>query len=115
MVFTSLPGEPDMEVFAATSRARGCRVMVPEDDPDPHWLDVVIVPGVAFTAIGDRLGQGGGWYDRFLPRTRPDCAHIGVAFELQVTSNLPTETHDVRLHGVVTDRHVWWATQGARR
>jgi 5-formyltetrahydrofolate cyclo-ligase len=63
---------------------------------------VVIVPGVAFTRDGDRLGQGGGWYDRFLAGVRPDCTVIGVCFDEQLVDQLPTEPHDVSLACVVT-------------
>jgi 5-formyltetrahydrofolate cyclo-ligase len=81
-------------------------VHLPEDEPppDPRSIDVVIVPGTAFTAAGDRLGQGGGWYDRFLARVRPDCVTIGVGFAPQLVSELPVEDHDIRLDLVVTDR-----------
>ena len=83
----------------------GKTVALPEDDPppDPATVDVVIVPGLAFTVAGDRLGQGGGWYDRFLPRTRPGCTTIGVGFEPQLVESIPTEPHDVRLDVVITD------------
>ena len=66
-------------------------------------LDVVVVPGLAFTADGRRLGQGGGHYDRFLPRLRAGCVTIGAAFAEQLVDDLPTEPHDVRLDLVVTD------------
>jgi 5-formyltetrahydrofolate cyclo-ligase len=104
MVFTSIPGEPDTADLLAQCTAAGKQTAVPEDDPDPSWPDVVIVPGLAFTAAGDRLGQGGGWYDRFLAACRADCTAIGVGFREQLVESLPTELHDVRLDCVVVDR-----------
>ena len=91
--------------FIDWCRSCGKTVVLPEDDPppDPATIDVVVVPGTAFTAAGDRLGQGGGWYDRFLPRTGSGCAWIGVGFEPQLVETLPVEEHDRQLHLVVTD------------
>ena len=103
MAFTSIAGEPDTVPFIAWCTASGKRVVVPEDEPDPMAVDVVIVPGVAFTPDGARLGQGGGWYDRFLARVRPDCTSVGVGFDPQIVDVLPTEPHDVRLDGIVTE------------
>ncbi len=103
LVFTTIPGEPVTAQFLEWCDADGKETAVPEDLIDPGWPDVVIVPGVAFTRDGDRLGQGGGWYDRFLPQIRSDCTTIGVCFEPQVLASLPTEPHDVRLDCVVSD------------
>ena len=104
LVFTTIPGEPVAEPFVAWCDADGKETAVPEDNVDPGWPDVVVVPGLAFTADGERLGQGGGWYDRFLPQVRADCTTIGVCFGPQVVDSLPTEPHDVRLDHVVTDQ-----------
>ena len=105
MVFDSVPGEPVTEPFIEWCREHGKTVHLPEDDPppDPLTIDVVIVPGTAFTTDGHRLGQGGGWYDRFLQTVRPDCVTIGVAFSPQIVAELPTEPHDVPVHIVITD------------
>jgi 5-formyltetrahydrofolate cyclo-ligase len=105
MVFDSVPGEPITAPFIEWCRSQGKTVAIPEDDPpiDPMAVDVVIVPGLAFTRAGDRLGQGGGWYDRFLPRIRPDCATVGVGFQRQLVEVLPTEEHDVALSIVVSE------------
>lgn len=70
---------------------------------DPREIDVAIVPGLAFDAGGGRLGRGGGWYDRFLPRLRADAVKIGVAFEVQIVEGVPVEGHDVRMDWVVTE------------
>lgn len=102
MVFDSIPSEPDMSPFVAWCRAAGKETLVPEDEVDPSWPDVVIVPGVAFTVDGRRCGQGGGWYDRFLPATRPSCRFIGVCFSPQIVADLPTAPHDVCVHSVIS-------------
>ena len=107
MVFDSIHGEPITEPFKQRCVAAGKTVVVPEERPGAHTVDVVIVPGVAFTAEGDRLGQGGGWYDRFLTEIRPDCPAIGVGFAPQIVDSLPVEPHDVRLDLVVTDEGVY--------
>jgi len=104
LAFTSLDGEPDTRTLLAWCAATGRLVAVPESDVEPTWPDVVMVPGLAFTGHGDRLGQGGGWYDRFLAGIRPDCTTIGVCFAEQVVDALPVEAHDVVLDQVVTDR-----------
>jgi len=106
LLFATIPGEPETDPLRAWCAARGVATAVPEDGREPDWPDVVIVPGLALTAAGDRLGQGGGWYDRYLPQVRPDCTTIGVGFAVQLVEELPTEPHDVRLHHVVTDSGV---------
>ena len=70
---------------------------------DPAVIDVVLVPGLAFTRDGRRLGQGGGFYDRFLLLLRPDCMTVGVCFAEQVVDDLPSEAHDRILDALVTD------------
>lgn len=109
LAFESVPGEPDSGPFIAWCHEIGKRVTVPASDreadlpPDPNEFDLVLVPGVAFTERGDRLGRGGGWYDRLIPQLRPDCATVGVAFDIQVLPELPVEPHDARVSVVVTE------------
>ena len=103
MTYTALVGEVDTGVLVVWAGEHGVQVAVPEDGVDPEWPDVVIVPGTAFTRHGDRIGQGGGWYDRFLVGCRSDATTIGVGFSPQVCASLPTEPHDVVLDYVVTD------------
>lgn len=73
---------------------------------DPGEIDLVIVPGVAFDSGGNRLGYGGGFYDRFLPRTRPGTLYIAPAFEVQVVDDVFPGSHDVPVHGVFTEERV---------
>ena len=113
LLFESLPAEPDTSRWSDWCRDRGLTVFHPEidgadlrvvpGDIDPTALDVVVVPGLGFTRDGHRLGQGGGHYDRFLPRLRPECVTIGVCFAEQVLDALPAEAHDVRVDVVVSD------------
>jgi 5-formyltetrahydrofolate cyclo-ligase len=81
-------------------------------EPDParrraarvDRIDVVIAPGVAFDTAGRRIGYGGGFYDRLLPRLRPGTPVLAAAFALQVVSEVPEATDDVRVDAVVTER-----------
>jgi 5-formyltetrahydrofolate cyclo-ligase len=104
MVFHSIASEPDTAPLIAWCEMMGKQTGLPEDaDLDPTWPDVIVVPGLAFTVDGKRCGQGGGWYDRFLPLVRPDAVTIGVCFAAQIVVDLPTDEHDVLLQAVVTD------------
>jgi len=62
-----------------------------------------IVPGLAFTRDGKRLGYGGGWYDRMMAGARADARKIGVGYQFQIVDDLPSEPHDIRLDEIVTD------------
>jgi 5-formyltetrahydrofolate cyclo-ligase len=66
-------------------------------------IDVAVVPGLAFTRDGHRLGQGGGFYDRYLPALRADCLTIGACFAEQLVDHLPIEAHDRTLDVVIAD------------
>lgn len=84
-------------------------VLVPPGDAllvDAGEVDVAIVPGVAFDVDGGRLGRGGGFYDRLLPRLRPDCLVVGVCSEQAVLGRVPTEPHDRPVDVVVSDASV---------
>lgn len=70
----------------------------------PETVDLFLVPGVAFTADGRRLGRGGGYYDRLLQHRRATSTALGVCFSVQVIDDLPIEAHDQRLDAVITER-----------
>ena len=103
LAFSTIVGEPDTAPFVEWCRTRGLEVALPEDAVEATWPDVVVVPGLAFTAAGARLGQGGGWYDRILADVRPECTTVGVCFAEQVLDALPIEPHDVSVDVVVTE------------
>jgi 5-formyltetrahydrofolate cyclo-ligase len=63
-------------------------------------LDLILVPGLAFDLSGHRLGRGRGYYDRLLADT--PAIKCGVAFDEQVQSQIPVETHDVLLDCILT-------------
>ena len=67
--------------------------------------EVLFMPLVGFTAQGDRLGQGGGYYDRYLA-AHPRTIAIGMAWDVQEVPELPTELHDIRLSAIVTPTRV---------
>ena len=67
--------------------------------------EVLFMPLVGFTARGDRLGQGGGYYDRYLA-AHPQTAAIGMAWDVQEVPELPIELHDMRLSAIVTPTRV---------
>ncbi len=63
-------------------------------------IDMIIVPAVGFTRNGQRLGQGGGYYDRLLQKN--DAYTVGVGFDFQLLESLPLEEHDRSLDCIVT-------------
>lgn len=66
----------------------------------PLDVEVAIMPGIAFDPAGYRLGYGGGFYDRFLPRL--GCPFVGLAYDEQVAPLLPHEAHDIPMDFIVT-------------
>jgi 5-formyltetrahydrofolate cyclo-ligase len=96
-----VPGDSVTETsFGAREPADGQAI-------DPGEIDVVVTPAVAFDRKGRRVGYGGGFYDRFLPKTRDDAARIGIGFEVQlVVDDLPNGHFDLRVDAVVTDAAV---------
>ena len=83
---------------------------VPEPDQDflrllnPKEIDIVIVPGIAFDPMGNRIGYGFGYYDNFLKNVRPSCRKIALAYELQIVEKVPASGKDVRVQKIVTEK-----------
>jgi 5-formyltetrahydrofolate cyclo-ligase len=137
MAFWSFGSEPDTALLVEALDSRGVRVALPRivggdieayayapgdavtatsfgaSEPstgealDPSAIDVVVTPAVAFDRSGRRVGYGGGFYDRFFPRTRPDTLRIGIGFDLQlVEEELPGGHFDLGLDAIVTESGV---------
>jgi 5-formyltetrahydrofolate cyclo-ligase len=69
----------------------------------PDTLDLILVPGVAFTVNGARLGRGGGFYDRLLVSLPAHTCRIGVCFDSQILPELPVEPHDQHVDFIATE------------
>lgn len=63
-------------------------------------FDIIIVPGLAFTESGERLGYGGGYYDRFMDE-HPESHKIGTGYKKQLCKYVPTEPHDILMDEVL--------------
>lgn len=66
--------------------------------------DIVIVPGIAFDVRLNRIGFGGGYYDRFLEGT--DAYKIGACFDYQIIEDIDAENHDVPMDIIVTEKRI---------
>ena len=66
--------------------------------------DLIVIPALAASADGTRLGQGGGWYDRALMHRSPGVAVVSVVFDDEVLESgvIPTEAHDVPIDAIIT-------------
>jgi 5-formyltetrahydrofolate cyclo-ligase len=69
-------------------------------------IELAIVPGVAFDDLGNRLGRGGGFYDRFLSSEEFVGVSCGLAYEEQVVDRVPTTDHDQPIDMLITDSRI---------
>lgn len=93
--------------FGESDLVRGAfDIMQPEVSAETLTPDVLFVPLLGFTATGDRLGQGGGHYDRWLA-DHPGTIAIGVAWDCQLAETLPVEPHDKHLTAIVTPTRLY--------
>jgi len=76
-----------------------------------HRPDLLLCPLLAFDATGQRMGYGGGFYDRSiteLKAEKPVCA-LGFAYAAQQVKRVPSEATDMRLSGIVTESGIIWS------
>jgi 5-formyltetrahydrofolate cyclo-ligase len=71
---------------------------------DGGVLELVLLPGVAFTRGGHRLGYGRGYYDQFVAGLAHRPTLVAAAYSMQIVDTLPVEAHDRRVHVLVTER-----------
>ncbi len=76
-------------------------MMEPARDAREVTPEILMVPLLGFTERGERLGQGGGHYDRWLA-DHPETRTIGMAWDCQLVEELQTEQHDISLDAIVT-------------
>ncbi len=73
---------------------------------DPEGINLLIVPGVAFDKKGNRLGYGGGYYDRFFPQLMPGTPLVALAFELQIVPEVPVDEWDRPVDKIITEERI---------
>ena len=110
VVFEPFKYEPEITPLISDLQRRGGEIIVilptarsQHDVAIFGPIDLVLVPGIAFTRNGGRMGRGFGFFDRFLAHRAPSAIKIGIAFRFQIVESLPIESHDVELDLVVTD------------
>jgi 5-formyltetrahydrofolate cyclo-ligase len=77
---------------------------------DLSAIELILVPGLAFDRRGNRLGMGGGYYDRFLDATT--ATRVGLTYDEMLVDALPTEPHDARMDMVIAPSEVWPCADG---
>jgi len=94
-------GIPEPNVSADISESRRMNV---------EHMDLIIVPGVAFDEQCNRLGYGKGFYDKLLSGVRGQGSRvkclIALAYEEQIVESIPSESHDIRMDKIITDKRI---------
>jgi len=69
-------------------------------------IDMVLVPGVGFDRNFNRLGYGGGFYDKLLEELPVKAPRIALAFDLQLIKNIPVMAHDLKVDIIITEKEI---------
>lgn len=91
---------PGIQVDMAESK-----ITATQNVPEGKSYDLVIVPLIGFDRAGNRLGYGGGYYDKFLSKNKCKQA-IGLAYSSQEIEGLPIEPHDQKLNLIITEKEI---------
>lgn len=110
VLFSPLPSEPMTTPLKLDCDARNVSVFViPQTARTetelhlPEAMDLILVPGLAFSQDRHRLGRGGGFFDRLLAGRARQAFKLGVCFSFQMLDSIPTEAHDIVMDAIVTD------------
>jgi len=112
VLFSPLPSEPIITPLKLDCDARKIpEVVIPQSPKNglhlPDQIDLILVPGLAFSKDRHRLGRGGGFFDRLLAGPAARTFKLGICFSFQVVDTIPIEAHDVVLDAVATETRVW--------
>ena len=131
-IYLSFGSEPVTDAFVVAAKAAGISLSAPRTGPDssmefarlegrsksselgflqpigeivePDELDLIIAPALSVDNFGNRLGRGGGFFDRCLEQFEGPVA--AVVFEAELVPELPSEAHDKAVHYVVTPTRI---------
>lgn len=93
--------------FGATDLEEGPKgLLQPPSGAETVSPKVLFVPVVGFTELGHRIGQGGGFYDRYL-NANPGVLAIGLAWDVQQVDHIPIEDHDMPLDAIITPTRIY--------
>lgn len=84
-------------------------ILEPKDDSnfiDKENIDLIIVPGAVFDLEGNRIGYGGGYYDRFLSNIKDKRNKVALAYDLQIVENIEAEEHDIKVDYIITNSRI---------
>lgn len=102
--------EDAMQFYAYDRNTPVCLGRYNIQEPDsqvqlvPDDKTLIVMPGAVFSENNDRIGYGGGYYDRYLEQN-PMCHTIAVCYDFQIVKNIPSEAHDKKPELVVSDRN----------
>lgn len=102
--FTIIPSyvSPDLSF---TAGAYGIKEPTVTSEARVEDIDVAIIPGIAFTPSGGRLGFGKGYYDKFLSEFKG--IKIGICYEFQLLDKLPLSEHDINMDIIITEKRIY--------
>jgi 5-formyltetrahydrofolate cyclo-ligase len=96
--------EPDSDLVPGTYGIRepkkGSRRVKAED------IDLLVAPGSVLDDRGYRIGYGGGFFDRYIPRLKKECPVISLGFEMQMVKMVPNESFDKKVDMIITEKRV---------
>lgn len=76
------------------------------EDSIGQKFDLIIMPGVAFDSFGNRIGYGGGYYDKYLSNYNEETEKVALAYHMQLLNKIETEDHDIKVDYIVTERNI---------
>ncbi|MDQ1330190.1 MAG: 5-formyltetrahydrofolate cyclo-ligase [Thermodesulfobacteriota bacterium] len=71
-----------------------------------EFIEIAIIPGVAFDEKGGRIGSGDGAYDRLIPKLPPTTRKVALAYESQIVQYIPMESHDKYVDIIITENRI---------
>lgn len=89
--------------YEGNSKMHRGKFNIPEPTTEPYIgsIDMILVPGVAFDDYGNRLGRGGGYYDKFIRSLKYKSTFVGVLFDFQLVEKVPCGRWDKQMDYLV--------------